>query len=289
MSELPYMPFYISKYVGDTAHLTTLESGAYIALICTYWIRQKPLPDDPVKLARIAKLSTDEWSSMHETLAELFQVGGGVWKHKRVEVELTKAIEKVEKASISGRASGETRRNKRQADIEPLSNDRSTDVERTSNDRSTDVERTLNYKRRLEEKELGEADASLVNVAVAVAVAPNVVEVEFDRTPSAKRESLKHVGEWWNDLAGSLSLPQIEVIKAGSTREKQAWARCRAWLDDHAEVGEMTAFLAARIRGSPWLRGEKGFVCTFDWVMTASNFQKIFEGNYEIRQAQQRR
>ena len=40
----------------------------------------------------------------------------------------------------------------------------------------------------------------------------------------------------------------------------------------------------ARIRGSPYLRGEvNGFRVTFDWIINASNFQKILEGNYEVR------
>ena len=44
------------------------------------------------------------------------------------------------------------------------------------------------------------------------------------------------------------------------------------------------AALLARVRGSPYLRGEvNGFRCTFDWIVNASNYQKIMEGNYEDR------
>jgi uncharacterized protein YdaU (DUF1376 family) len=149
MSDLPYMPLYVSKYVGDTAHLTTLESGAYLALIFTYWMRQKALPDDAVKLARIAKLSTDEWCSMAETIAELFQVSDGLWRHKRIESELVKAKEKLEQASSAGRASAESRRDKRSTSVERPMDARSTPVERPMDARSTEVERGFNHKVRL--------------------------------------------------------------------------------------------------------------------------------------------
>lgn len=133
MSDLPYMPLYVSDYIGDTAHLTTLEHGAYLMLLFTYWMRQKPLPDDRVKLSRIAKVTPDEWAAMETTLAEFFQVGDGVWSHKRVEAELERAKAKLEKASNAGRASAEARKGKRSSDAEHTSNERSTPVEQPSN------------------------------------------------------------------------------------------------------------------------------------------------------------
>ena len=50
----------------------------------------------------------------------------------------------------------------------------------------------------------------------------------------------------------------------------------------------MLDLLTARIRGSPWLRGDKDFGLTFDWLTNPTNYQKIVEGNYENRQAQRR-
>ena len=128
-----------------------------------------------------------------------------------------------------------------------------------------------------------EAKASVVD---AGAVDPSVVEI--DRTKAKRAAALRRFGEWWNDLAGNLGLAQIDAIKAGSAREKAAWTRCREWLDDHDGIDGMLDLLTARIRGSPWLRGDKDFGLSFDWLTTPTNYQKIVEGNYENRQAQRR-
>ncbi len=135
MSDLPYMPFYVSDYMGDTAHLTTLEHGAYCLLLMNYWQTQKPLPANPAKLARIAKLTSEEWAEMADTLAEFFQVDANIWAHKRVDAELERAKAKLEKAISAGKASAAARRNSGSTPVEPTPNGGSTGVESLPNHR----------------------------------------------------------------------------------------------------------------------------------------------------------
>lgn len=119
---------------------------------------------------------------------------------------------------------------------------------------------------------LFEADASNVEDQ------SSTVELSVDR---GKRKQdlarLREFAEGWNALAADLHLPQIEQIEPGSRRERHALARLRSMPSPD--------YLWPFIRGSPYLRGEvNDFRCTFDWIVNASNFDKIRDGNYAPRQ-----
>lgn len=79
------MPLFVADYLADTAHLSAAEHGAYLLLIMNYWQREKPLPADDRKLARIARMSDAEWEQSRETLAEFFVVDGEGWSHRRAD------------------------------------------------------------------------------------------------------------------------------------------------------------------------------------------------------------
>jgi uncharacterized protein YdaU (DUF1376 family) len=110
-SALPYMQFYVADYLADTAHLTTIEHGAYLLLLMNYWQRGAGLPDDDTKLARIARLSLKDWTKIRATIADLFQIEDGQWRHKRVERELNHTLNRVEQMRRAGRASAKRRLN----------------------------------------------------------------------------------------------------------------------------------------------------------------------------------
>lgn len=90
MSALPYMPLYVADYLADTAHLTALGNGAYLMLIMNYWQRGKALPGNADQLARIARVTRDEWDVIAADLEEFFDVVDGQWVHHRIEAELAK-------------------------------------------------------------------------------------------------------------------------------------------------------------------------------------------------------
>jgi uncharacterized protein YdaU (DUF1376 family) len=99
------MPLYVGDYLADTGHLTTLEHGAYLLLIMTYW-RKGGLPDDDAQLARIVRMTADEWFNVRSTIVQLFSNG---WRHKRIDAELERSVEKAKKASFAGKRSAEAR------------------------------------------------------------------------------------------------------------------------------------------------------------------------------------
>ncbi len=88
MTTSPYMPLYISDYLADTAYLTGLEHGAYLMLIMNYWQRGKPLPNDPKKLAGIARVQLSEWDDISNTILEFFVLQDDYWVDERIEREL---------------------------------------------------------------------------------------------------------------------------------------------------------------------------------------------------------
>lgn len=86
----PWMPFYVADYLQDTAHLSPTEHGAYLLLILHYWIKGN-LPEDEESIRRITRLTPRQWAHSCDLLRSLFLPG---WRHKRIDFEMAKAIEK---------------------------------------------------------------------------------------------------------------------------------------------------------------------------------------------------
>lgn len=97
-----WMPLFIADYLADTAHLSCLESGAYLHLIMHYW-QNRGLPVEPLRLARIAKLTADEWEAVAPTIAEFFDDG---WIHGRIEQELASSDAAYARRAAAGSKGG---------------------------------------------------------------------------------------------------------------------------------------------------------------------------------------
>jgi uncharacterized protein YdaU (DUF1376 family) len=126
MAALPYMQLYVADYLADTAHLTTEEHGAYMLLLFSYWQTGKPLRQD--RLASVARLSSERWTSVERTLKEFFHVAQDTWTHFRVEADLEKVGSKSKKNSDAGKASAKARALAKQALAESESTNVGTNV-----------------------------------------------------------------------------------------------------------------------------------------------------------------
>jgi uncharacterized protein YdaU (DUF1376 family) len=93
------MPLYIADYLKDTGHLSAAEHGAYLMLIMHYW-SNGGVPTDERKLARIARMTPEEWAESRDTIAEFFGEG---WKHGRIDNELAEAAVKSDSARTSAK------------------------------------------------------------------------------------------------------------------------------------------------------------------------------------------
>ena len=99
---------------------------------------------------------------------------------------------------------------------------------------------------------------------------------------SADKELADRVTDEWNAIARDF--PRLSAVKAiTDQRESAVLARAKELVDCFDAPDAIAGFLswANKIRGSPFLRGEKGWKPSFDWAVKPANFTKIMEGVYD--------
>jgi len=134
MAALPYMQLYVADYLADTAHLTTLEHGAYLMLMFNYWQRGESFKANDERslnkrLATVARLSVSEWDEVKGALSEFFDVTDTEWSQARIERDLAAVNAKSSKAKQAGKASAERRFNERSTNVEQTLNHTDTDTD----------------------------------------------------------------------------------------------------------------------------------------------------------------
>lgn len=135
MTSLPYMQLYTSDYLADTAHLTTVEHGAYLLLLMNYWQRGKPLDNTDGRLAHVARLSAEEWKAVEPILAEFFTIQDNIWTQARIERDLDKIRQKSSKLAANGSIGG----SKKQANAKqmPIYEEEEEDEEEDEDNKNT--------------------------------------------------------------------------------------------------------------------------------------------------------
>ena len=95
----PWMSWYPGDHIRDTYFLTRAQDGSYRMLIDEYWMRGG-LPNDETVLARIARMTPEEWTSERHIFIALF---GPNWTHKRIDAEIAKCVSLSETRSTTAR------------------------------------------------------------------------------------------------------------------------------------------------------------------------------------------
>ena len=218
-------------------------------LIGHYW-NTGGLPNDDTKLARIARMTPEEWEIAKSTIAEFFQDG---WRHKRIDIELSKNTDISERRSAAANKRWKCKSNanayasdmRLQPQPHISSNE---DINITSTSKASDGFAVASQSKRFDD------------------------------------QLLRTTAEAWNDLASSVGL--ATVAKLTDARKVAITRRAKELVDDFDYANPETGFtdLFSKIRGSPFLRGsESSWRCDFDWCFALSNFTKIMEGKYENR------
>lgn len=94
-----WMPIYIGDYLGDTAHLTTEQHGAYYLLMMHQW-RRGSIPADSVSIAQIIRCTPARWETrIAPALMGFFTADGDTLVQMRLKAEREKAQQKSEKST----------------------------------------------------------------------------------------------------------------------------------------------------------------------------------------------
>lgn len=126
MAALPYMRFYPADYLADTAHLSPMQHGIYLLLLFNYWQRGGPLPNDDMRLAKIARVSMRDWRRNRDEIEQFFTSEENHWRHGKVERELAHVRAKSLKSQEAAQASVQRRFGGRSTDVEPTDTDTDT-------------------------------------------------------------------------------------------------------------------------------------------------------------------
>lgn len=121
-----WMPLYIGDYLRDTGHLTVGEHGAYLLLLMQAWTSGGALPADASRLRTIAKMGTKQWGEASKVVMQFFYREGEVFRHKRLDKELSNARSNTEQRKTAGKASADAR--KAQRKVNETVNGNPTDV-----------------------------------------------------------------------------------------------------------------------------------------------------------------
>jgi len=106
MTHLPWMQIYIGDELAETSHLSAEEYGSHMRLRLHQWLHGE-LPTDEERLRRICLVDREQWPSIREALAPLFD---WQWHHPKT-AELRRQAEELRRTKVENGKKGGRPRN----------------------------------------------------------------------------------------------------------------------------------------------------------------------------------
>jgi uncharacterized protein YdaU (DUF1376 family) len=104
-----WMPIYVADLIADTAHLTTVQFGAYVRLLCAMWRSEDgTLSDNPETLGRLTGVHAPRWPGVWRSINAFISIDGGKLTNDGLRAELAKAKAITAVRQATGRLGGET-------------------------------------------------------------------------------------------------------------------------------------------------------------------------------------
>ncbi len=109
MSKTPFMPLWVSDFLGDTMDLGASEIGAYMLLLMAQWNRDgESLPNDSEKLKRICRCGRS-WPKVWGVIERFFQTDENGIYSKRLRLEAASVAAKREVNAHNGARGGKAK------------------------------------------------------------------------------------------------------------------------------------------------------------------------------------
>lgn len=238
---MAFYPFDVARYRKDTSHLSHIEHSIYRSLMDTYYEQLSPLECDDDKLMRRHSVRTEEEvAAYNAVIQEFFYVDGEFYRHSVCDEVIAQILEKSGKA----KASAEKRWNKRKAN-----------VMRTHSESNADGVLDKG-------KEKGK-------------------EQLHTSKPSVSPCPVSQIIDLYKSIAIRLPIPRVipDTTKADISarwRQDERFRTIEFWTEFFTYC-ENNQFLSGQVDGRD---GKKPFRADLQWVVKASNFAKIINGNY---------
>ena len=116
-----YYQFNIGDYASHTQRLSLLEDLAYRRLLDEYYLHERPFNSGLTSVARQIGMREHE-NEVQFVLESFFHLTDDGWINVRADKEIAHFKGKIEQASRAGKASAERRNNGRSTDVQPTNN-----------------------------------------------------------------------------------------------------------------------------------------------------------------------
>lgn len=243
MSKTPFMPLWVSDFLGDTLELDATEIGAYMLLLMAQWNRDgASLPNDPKKLQRVARCGRN-WTAVWSNIERYFDTDENGVYSKRLRFEAQNVASKRDVNARNGSLGGKAK-----------------SLKNKERDLANATE-TLQRNAAIPEPEPYSRDTN-----VSLGVSPPAIDEAADAVLQ------------FNAVAGRVGWPKVQ--KLSPARRAALLGRLK---DSGGAEGWAVALAKAEASSFLTGQTPKPFLASFDFITKQANFTKIMEGNYDDR------
>jgi len=247
MSQNPYVQFYTSDFLGGTSGMTAACKGVYITLLCQMYEAERPLGQSWDMLARRCGCTLPAFKRAISDLVDDGKItitDDGIWSPK-CEKHIALRRERQNSASSAAKKRWEKTQQKQDA---------------------------------------GNADGVKAQCQPEPEPEPYIKQ-DTNVSLSVSTETTHHANDLsqavsrYNDAAAKAGWPQVQKLTPNRSKQLRSRLKDCGGMDGW-ETALRKAFASDFCRGrtpKPWA----GF--GFDWLVKASNFTKLMEGNYDNR------